>query len=346
MSGCSPRRRGRVPKGAAWWMLAALLLSTCNRASPASGLPGTATALPSQPVASAPGHAASPTLGREAAAAEGTARRIEFRRLTIEDGLSQSTINCIVQDSRGFMWFGTQDGLNRYDGYEFRVYEHDRDDPHSLSNNWVQHCYRDPQDASGLSPRMPSSTVTTRPWTVSTAPAARWRPAQAGPNQHPHPLWRQRRPVMDRHLRRRPGRVRSRRGPPHLLPRRPGRSAPARRARQQGIHHLEDSAGTLWFGTGEGLVRYDELEKSFVRYPYQAEAGDPPDPRALRSPFVTNLYEDAAGRFWVGTTYGGLHELDRETGRFTAYPYSADEPNTFPETRFVRCSKTGRANCG
>ena len=47
------------------------------------------------------------------------AQELSFSSLTIEDGLSQNTVNCIVQDSRGFMWFGTQDGLNSYDGYAF-----------------------------------------------------------------------------------------------------------------------------------------------------------------------------------------------------------------------------------
>ena len=61
----------------------------------------------------------------------------KFDRLTIEDGLSQNTVFCILQDSRGFMWFGTQDGLNKYDGYEFTAYRNNPNDLNSLSHNVV-----------------------------------------------------------------------------------------------------------------------------------------------------------------------------------------------------------------
>ncbi len=53
---------------------------------------------------------------------------VRFTHLTTEDGLSQSKVTAILQDSRGFMWIGTQSGLNRYDGYEFTIYQHD---PHN-----------------------------------------------------------------------------------------------------------------------------------------------------------------------------------------------------------------------
>ncbi|UCC76521.1 MAG: hypothetical protein JSW37_13610, partial [Anaerolineales bacterium] len=63
---------------------------------------------------------------------------IRFDRVSIEEGLSQSTVACILQDHKGYMWFGTEDGLNKYDGYSFTVYRHDPQDPNSLSNNYVR----------------------------------------------------------------------------------------------------------------------------------------------------------------------------------------------------------------
>ncbi len=61
----------------------------------------------------------------------------DFKHITIEDGLSQGTVFAILQDSQGFMWFGTEDGLNRYNGYEFTIFKNDPTDSTSLHNNFV-----------------------------------------------------------------------------------------------------------------------------------------------------------------------------------------------------------------
>ena len=65
---------------------------------------------------------------------------LNFDYLSIEDGLSQSAVNFITQDSEGYMWFGTQSGLNKYNGsvsYSFEIHKHDLLDTNSLSNNWI-----------------------------------------------------------------------------------------------------------------------------------------------------------------------------------------------------------------
>jgi ligand-binding sensor domain-containing protein len=68
---------------------------------------------------------------------------VRFERLSVEDGLSQNSISAIEQGGRGFMWFGTYDGLNRYDGYQFKHFSHDPNDNQSLSNNIVRVIYTD-----------------------------------------------------------------------------------------------------------------------------------------------------------------------------------------------------------
>jgi len=64
-------------------------------------------------------------------------RGLKFTHLTTNDGLSQSYVAEILQDRRGFMWFATRDGLNRYDGNSFVVYKHNPNDPGSLSANYI-----------------------------------------------------------------------------------------------------------------------------------------------------------------------------------------------------------------
>ena len=63
---------------------------------------------------------------------------LKFKRLSVSEGLSQNTVNCILQDSYGFIWLGTDDGLNRYDGYEFRKYYHNPADTTSISDNNIR----------------------------------------------------------------------------------------------------------------------------------------------------------------------------------------------------------------
>ncbi len=68
---------------------------------------------------------------------------LKFKKLTSNDGLSQNFISAIYQDKNGFMWFGTKDGLNRYDGYEFKVYRHNPFDTTSLSGNYISTLFED-----------------------------------------------------------------------------------------------------------------------------------------------------------------------------------------------------------
>lgn len=68
-----------------------------------------------------------------------------FDKLSVQNGLSHNKVNCIVRDQRGFMWIGTNDGLNRYDGHDFTVFQHRPGDSSSISGNIINDLLEDDQ---------------------------------------------------------------------------------------------------------------------------------------------------------------------------------------------------------
>ncbi len=68
---------------------------------------------------------------------------MRFQSITINDGLSLSSVYCIYKDSKGFMWFGTEDGLNKFDGYHFTIYRTDVKNPNSICYKWIEHIEED-----------------------------------------------------------------------------------------------------------------------------------------------------------------------------------------------------------
>jgi signal transduction histidine kinase/ligand-binding sensor domain-containing protein/DNA-binding response OmpR family regulator len=73
----------------------------------------------------------------------GFTQNIRFKHLSVNDGLSQNAVFAITQDKKGFMWFGTRDGLNRYDGYTIKQYHHDPNDQNSLDDNHITAMHTD-----------------------------------------------------------------------------------------------------------------------------------------------------------------------------------------------------------
>ncbi|MDU1891524.1 MAG: two-component regulator propeller domain-containing protein [Dysgonomonas sp.] len=75
-----------------------------------------------------------------------SAQQFYFKKYQVDKGVSHNTVWCALQDSYGFMWFGTSDGLNRFDGQKFKVYRHDKHDKFSLGNNSVQTLFEDDKE--------------------------------------------------------------------------------------------------------------------------------------------------------------------------------------------------------
>ena len=112
-------------------LLLSLLLALLVSLTPASAWTGRAERASLAP----------PPPEQESSPAAWPGQALRFEHIGIEDGLSQSTVTVILQDRRGFLWFGTEDGLNRYDGYTFTVFKPDPADPNSISDRWIHALY-------------------------------------------------------------------------------------------------------------------------------------------------------------------------------------------------------------
>lgn len=131
------RKLGRV-FARAWWVVVALLAAACGSSAPPTSHKAPPQLTTTVPVPSAPSAGQTPSTLPAVAG-----QHVRFERISIEQGLSHSTVNCILQDSKGFMWLGTNDGLNRYDGHDFTLYKHVPSDPHSLSHNHIKSLHQD-----------------------------------------------------------------------------------------------------------------------------------------------------------------------------------------------------------
>ncbi len=246
-------------------------------------------------------------------------RDIRFTRLSLEQGLSQSVVNCVFQDSIGFLWFGTQVGLNRWDGYEFEVYRHDADDPHSLAHDWVVAITEDKSgdlwiatEGGGISrwQRESDSFTTYRHDAESPGSLSSDRVITLTIDHHGD-LWIG---TLDAGLNRLADAA-DRPASPDLAFEnfRHDESDPASLSSDQTGAVYEDRDGNLWIGTWNGLDLLSDDERSFTHYRHDAA-----DPGSLSDNRVRAVIEDGRRVLWVGT-HRGLNRLDRESGRFRRF---------------------------
>jgi signal transduction histidine kinase/streptogramin lyase/CheY-like chemotaxis protein len=275
-----------------------------------------------------------------------------FNYLTSEDGLAHNHVSATIQDRHGFMWFGTLDGLNRYDGYHFTRYRHDENIPTSLSSNNISAIVEDPDGLIWVATEDGGLNRVDPTFDPEAGKVVRYQhdPGNTNSLSDNHLeslaidqdgiLWigtgagglDRFDPDTETFTRYRPPSVR-----PDVTP-------------IEAI--LVDATGEVWVG-GEVLYRFNPGNGRFTTYPVAAPpprppgggegpapgegppgGGPPPDggpppggspPPAGGPPLsfgVNALYEDANGRLWVGSNY--LYLFDRQTGRFT--PYSPEPP--------------------
>ncbi len=249
-----------------------------------------------------------------------------FERLTVENGLPSGTVLGILQDQQGFMWFATADGLARYDGYQFKTFRHDPENPNSLSHNntfaliqtrdgliWVG------TDPGGLNVYNPKTDVFQvyrhDPQNVNSLPDdSVWALLEARDGS----VWVGTRGGLSR-FNRQAGTFKN-----YLHD-----SQNSRSLAWPVVQRLyQDRAGTIWVGTRLGLQRYDPQTDDFTTF-----KNDPADPKSIAASNVWAILEDAQGNFWVGTRGGGLNLFDRKTGVFTAYRYDPVSNNRLSDDR-------------
>ena len=235
----------------------------------------------------------------------------------------------IVQDRRGFLWFGGNGELTRYDGLSYIPYRYDIADSTSISSNWTESFYVG-QDGTlwvgttggGLNRYDESTDSFTRfqhnpddPTSLSNdavktvledSQGVLWVGTHDGLNRYDEETG------TFTHYQHDP-------------------NDPTSLSNDQ-VHVLyEDRQGTLWVGTGSpdpgetpvgegGLNRFDPETKTFTRYLH-----NPRDDASLINNAVMSLYEDSKGIFWVGTMGDGLHSMDRENGTFTRHRYDPND---------------------
>ncbi len=233
---------------------------------------------------------------------------LSVQRYSLEEGLSQQAVNAIVQDSEGFMWFGTEDGLNRFDGYEFRQLRHERSVAQTLPSGWIAALV---SSEDGL-------------WIATDGGGVVFRSASTGLLEAPPAL----RDAPD--LQRVRALARDRLGRLWLGSRDAGvaifdpRSGELRRIRHSNtdrnsisddsifsIVHLR--GGDTLIGSASGLDRLSAANLDVTRLTLPTElvaAGQPLRVRAIA--------ESADGAVWVGTD-AGLARLDQRGDRLRAY---------------------------
>jgi diguanylate cyclase (GGDEF)-like protein len=231
-------------------------------------------------------------------------RPIRFDRLSLEQGLSQSSVMDILQDSRGYVWLATEEGLNRYDGLSFKVYKHDPADPASLPSSFVWDVEEDPSgdlwvattSGLGLLQRATDSVVRQEKLAGVSIRVLRFQARD-------RVLWIGTRDAGLLRLDVSSGTVTRFTHDP----------AQAASLVDDHIYVLYlDGKDRLWVGTEAGLDRWDA--GGFVHFP-----ADPSDAKALSDGRVRAVVEDGAGALWVGTSAGGLNRLDPATGRFERF---------------------------
>ncbi|QEM04511.1 response regulator [Mucilaginibacter rubeus] len=240
-------------------------------------------------------------------------RNLKFEHIGTREGLSQINVSTIIQDSRGFMWIGTRDGLNRYDGYSFVIYKHSIQDDNSLSSNLISDIAEDKEGNIWLATLFGLNKLDRK-----TGKFIHYFHDSANSNSissnfvnrlifdHDGILW-----------------IGSQKGGldrfdiyQNKFTHYKHNEADLSSLSDDDVTALkEDSKHRLWVGTlNHGLNLFDRKKETFTRYQSQPGVN-----ASISGGYVIAIYEDIEGRLWIGTEDGGLNLFDPGKGTFKHY---------------------------
>ena len=224
-----------------------------------------------------------------------------FKNITIEDGLSQSTVETIYQDSKGYIWIGTNDGLDRYNGYEFKHYKHDKYDKNSIANNYIVDIIEDKNGYIWVSTIGGLSRINPDKDEIKNYYSKEYSGNLSNSN-----LW-QILCTKDNRL------IASTIDGLNVYDK--NKDKFTRILYKEGelpsqyIYSLEeDINGHIWVGTDNGLVELDK-DLNIVKS-YQDAIGDSD---------IYNVYDDSKGNIWVCTLDNGLFKINLDDKRVENY---------------------------
>ena len=244
---------------------------------------------------------------------------LRFDQISIEQGLSQSSVRALFQDSRGFLWFGTEDGLNRYDGYAFKIFKPDPDSLNSLSDRWITSIVEDPQGYLWIGTRQGGLNR----YDPHTEQFTQFRHDDSNPaslnDDHINTLFVDRAGTLW---------IGTRSGLDHF-----------QREQDSFVHYVynpdnpnglsgekvmviyQDRRDRFWIGTTDGGLDLFEPSKGiFTSYQHNSD-----DENSLSNNRVTAIVEDTNSILWVGTQKG-LNRLNPGNGLVTRFLSGRLEP--------------------
>lgn len=252
-----------------------------------------------------------------------------FDHLTHEQGLSQSTVNAIVQDGIGFIWFGTQDGLNRFDGYNIVTYKHSQTDSTSLSDDGIWALAQDRAGdiwigtmRGGLNKYLAHEDrfvnlahIPSDPTSISDNNVTSIFQDSRGI------LWVG---TLNGGLNRLD--IDSKRFLRYLND--PSQSGSLSNNTVWGI--CEDRSGNIWLATGHGLCKipHDQIGPVEKQIQFTNYYHDESDASSLSHNYVRSVFVDREGVLWAGTWGGGLEKFNSQTGGFIHHRAIPGNPNS------------------